>query len=134
MVINAQYGIEVGTINQFRYTEQFNKPVIFIINQLDQEKADYDGVIAQLKENYGSKVVQIQYPVHTGHSFNAVVDVLKMKMYRWKPEGGVPDVLEIPAEETDKAQELHAALVEAAAENDDALMEKFFEDGALTED
>ncbi|MDR1623889.1 MAG: elongation factor G [Tannerellaceae bacterium] len=134
MVINAQYGIEVGTVNQFRYTEQFNKPVIFILNQLDQEKADYDGVITQLKESYGSKVVQIQYPVHTGPSFNAVVDVLKMKMYKWKPEGGVPDVLDIPAEEMEKAQELHAALVEAAAENDDALMEKFFEDGALSED
>jgi elongation factor G len=134
MVINAQYGIEVGTINQFRYTEQFNKPVIFILNQLDQEKADYDGAIAQLKENYGNKVVQIQYPVHTGPSFNAVVDVLKMKMYKWKPEGGVPEVLEIPQEELDKAQELHAALVEAAAENDDALMEKFFEEGALNED
>jgi elongation factor G len=134
MVINAQYGIEVGTINQFRYTEQFNKPVIFILNQLDQEKADYDGIIAQLKENYGSKVVQIQYPIQTGPSFNAVVDVLKMKMYRWKPEGGVPDVLDIPAEEMDKAQELHAALVEAAAENDDALMEKFFDVGTLSED
>jgi elongation factor G len=134
MVINAQYGIEVGTVNQFRYTEQFNKPVIFILNQLDQEKADYDGVITQLKESYGSKVIQIQYPVQTGPSFNAVVDVLKMKMYRWKPEGGVPDVLDIPAEEMEKAQELHAALVEAAAENDDALMEKFFDDGTLTED
>ena len=134
MVVNAQYGVEVGTINQFRYTEQFNKPVIFIINQLDQEKADYDGIITQLKENYGSKVIQIQYPISTGASFNAVVDVLKMKMYKWKPEGGVPDVLDIPAEEMDKAQELHAALVEAAAENDDALMEKFFEEGTLSED
>jgi elongation factor G len=134
MVINAQYGIEVGTVNQFRYTEQFNKPVIFILNQLDQEKADYDGTIAQLKESYGSKVVQIQYPIQTGPSVNAVVDVVTMTMYKWKPEGGVPDVLDIPAEEMDKAQELHAALVEAAAENDDALMEKFFEDGTLTED
>ena len=55
-------------------------------------------------------------------------------MYRLKPEGGVPDVLEIPAEEMDKAMELHQALVEAAAENDDTLMEKFFEEGALSED
>ncbi|MDR0431289.1 MAG: elongation factor G [Tannerellaceae bacterium] len=134
MVINAQYGVEVGTINQFRYTEQFNKPIIFIINQLDQEKADYDGIIAQLKESYGSKVVPVQYPVNTGPSFNAVVDVLKMKMYKWKPEGGVPEVLDIPADEIEKAQELHTALVEAAAENDDALMEKFFEEGTLSED
>lgn len=134
MVLNAQYGVEVGTINQFRYTEQFHKPVIFVVNQLDNDKADYDGTIAQLRDQWGSKIVPIQYPVSTGASFNAVVDVLKMKMYRWKPEGGVPDVLEIPAEEMDKAMELHKALVEAAAENDDVLMEKFFEEGTLSED
>ena len=85
MVLNAQYGVEVGTINQFRYTEQFHKPVIFVVNQLDNDKADYDGTIAQLREQWGGKVVPIQYPVSTGSSFNAVVDVLKMKMYRWKP-------------------------------------------------
>ena len=134
MVLNAQYGVEVGTINQFRYTEQFHKPVIFVVNQLDNEKADYDATVAQLKEQWGGKVIQIQYPVTCGASFNAVVDVLKMKMYRWKPEGGVPDVLEIPADQMDKAMELHKILVEAAAEHDDVLMEKFFEEGTLSED
>ncbi|GHT43725.1 elongation factor G [Bacteroidia bacterium] len=134
MVLNAQYGVEVGTINQFRYTEQFKKPVIFIVNHLDNAVADYDGTIAQLKDRYGNNVVQVQYPVNPGANFNAVVDVLKMKMYKWKPEGGVPEVLDIPADESDKAAELHAALVEAAAENDDNLMEKFFENGTLTED
>jgi elongation factor G len=134
MLINAQYGIEVGTINQFRYTEQFHKPVIFIINQLDNDKADYDSSVSQLKENYGNKVIQIQYPVTCGTSFNEVVDVLKMKLYRWKPEGGVPEVLDIPDSEIDKATELHHLLVEAAAEHDDSLMEKFFDQGSLTED
>jgi elongation factor G len=134
MVLNAQYGIEVGTINQFRYTEQLRKPVIFIVNQLDNDKADFDSTVTQLKETYGSKVIQIQYPVQTGTSFNAVVDVLKMKMYRWKPEGGVPEILDIPAGEADKAAELHRLLVEAAAEHDDALMEKFFDEGTLSED
>ncbi|MDE6631035.1 MAG: GTP-binding protein, partial [Bacteroidales bacterium] len=80
MVLNAQYGVEVGTINQFRYTEQFHKPVIFIVNQLDHEKADFDSTVAQLHEQWGNKVVQIQYPVSVGPNFNAVVDVLKMKM------------------------------------------------------
>ncbi|MDD4591348.1 MAG: elongation factor G [Parabacteroides sp.] len=134
MVLNAQYGVEVGTINQFRYTEQFHKPVIFIVNQLDQEKADFDGTIAQLKDQYGGKIIEIQYPISVGASFNAVIDVLKMKMYRWQPEGGVPEVLDIPASESDKAMELHKALIEAAAEHDDALMEKFFEEGSLSED
>ncbi|MDR1408630.1 MAG: elongation factor G [Tannerella sp.] len=134
MVLNAQYGIEVGTVNQFRYTEQFRKPLIFIVNHLDNDKADYDNVVTQLKENYGDKVIQIQYPVNQGLSFNAVVDVLKMKLYKWKPEGGVPEVLDIPDSEKNRAEELHAKLVEAAAEHDDALMEKFFEEGTLSED
>jgi elongation factor G len=134
ILLNTQYGVEVGTNNHFRYTEKFNKPVIFIANQLDHEKADFDKTLEQLKENFGAKVVQIQYPITVGPQFNAVVDVLKMKMYRWKPEGGVPDVLEIPDSEISKAQDLHNALVESAAEHDEELMEKFFDQGSLTED
>ena len=134
MVLNAQYGLEVGTINQLRYTQKLQKPVIFIVNQLDHEKADFDNVVSQLKADYGEKAVLVQYPVNAGAGFNAVVDVLTNKMYRWKPEGGVPEVLEIPAEEKDKAEELHQKLVEAAAENEESLMEKFFEQGTLTEE
>jgi len=134
ILLNTQYGVEVGTNNHFRYTEKFNKPVIFVTNHLDQEKADFDKTLEQLKENFGSKVVQIQYPVNVGPQFNAVVDVLKMKLYKWKPEGGVPDVLEIPADQIEKAQNLHNILVEAAAEHDEELMEKFFDQGSLSED
>jgi elongation factor G len=134
ILLNTQYGVEVGTNNHFRYTEKFNKPVIFVTNHLDQEKADFDKTLEQLKENFGNKVVQIQYPVNVGPQFNAVVDVLKMKLYRWKPEGGVPDVLEIPADQIEKAQELHNILVEAAAEHDEELMEKFFDQGSLSEE
>jgi elongation factor G len=134
ILLNSQYGVEVGTNNHFRYTEKFNKPVIFVANQLDQEKADFDRTLEQLKDNYGNKIVQIQYPITVGPQFNAVVDVLKMKMYRWKPEGGVPDVLEIPDTEIEKAQNLHNLLVEAAAEHDEELMEKFFDQGSLSED
>jgi len=134
MVINAQYGIEVGTINQFRFINMVRKPVIFAINQLDNEKADFDNTLSQLKENYGDKVVQIQYPVNAGLSFNAIIDVLKMKMYRWKAEGGAPEILDIPAAEMPKASDLNAKLIEAAAEHDDSLMEKFFEEGTLSEE
>lgn len=134
MVLNAQYGLEVGTINQLRYTRQLNKPVIFVVNHLDQEKADFDNVVMQLKDRYGEKAVLIQYPINCGTDFNAVVDVLKMRMYRWKPEGGVPEVLDIPAEEMEKACDLQKKLIEAAAENDEALMEKYFEDGILSEE
>lgn len=134
MVVNAQYGVEVGLVNQFRYTEKLHKPVIFIINQLDHEKADYDNSLSQLKERYGNSVVPIQYPTKTGSEFNEIVDVLKMKMYRWKPEGGVPEVLEIPESEKEKALEYHQALVEAAAENDETLMDIFFDKESLSEE
>ena len=134
ILLNGQYGVEVGTQNHFRYTEKLNKPVIFLVNQLDNEKCDYDNILEQLKEAYGSKVVPIQYPISTGPGFNALIDVLLMKKYSWNPEGGAPVIEDIPAEELEKATEMHKALVEAAAENDEGLMEKFFEQDSLSED
>ena len=134
ILLNGQYGVEVGAQNHFRYTEKLNKPVIFLVNQLDNEKCDYDNILEQLKEAYGSKVVPIQYPISTGPGFNALIDVLLMKKYSWKPEGGAPVIEDIPAEELEKATEMHKALVEAAAENDEGLMEKFFEQDSLSED
>ncbi|MDO4159295.1 MAG: elongation factor G [Prevotellaceae bacterium] len=134
ILINGQYGPEVGTQNNFRYTEKLKKPVIFLVNQLDSDKCDFDSIISSMKDIYGQKCVQIQYPISTGPGFNALIDVLLMKKYSWKPEGGAPIIEDIPAEEMDKAMELHKALVEAAAENDETLMEKFFEEEALTED
>ena len=134
LLLNGQYGPEVGTQNHFRYTEKLRKPVIFLVNQLDSDKCDYANVLERLKEIYGSKVVPVQYPLNEGPDFNALIDVLLMKKYSWKPEGGAPIIEDIPAEEMDKAMEMHKALVEAAAENDDTLMEKFFETEQLTED
>lgn len=134
ILINGQYGPEVGTQNNFRYTEKLKKPVIFLVNQLDSDKCDFDMIINSMKDIYGPKCVQIQYPVATGPGFNALIDVLLMKKYSWNPEGGAPIIEDIPAEEMDKAMELHKALVEAAAENDETLMEKFFEEETLTED
>ena len=134
IVIDAEYGVEVGTQNIFRTTGKLKKPVIFCLNQIDGEKADYDNVMEQLHENFGSKVVAVQYPIQAGTGFNAMIDVLMMKKYEWGPEGGKPVVSEIPADQIDKANELHNALVEAAAENDETLMDKYFEQGHLTED
>lgn len=135
ILINGQYGPEVGTQNNFRYTEKLKKPVIFLINQLDSEKCDFDNLILQMQEIYGNKCVQIQYPLETGPNFHSLIDVLIMKKLSWGPDGGEPKREDIPAEEMEKAGELHRALVEAAAENDDTLMEKFFEDeNSLTED
>jgi len=134
LLINGQVGPEVGTQNHFRYTEQLKKPVIFLINQLDADKCDYNTTVERIRESFGAKAVQIQYPLNEGPGFNALIDVLLMKKYSWGPDGGVPTIEDIPAEEMDKAMELHQKLVEAAAENDETLMEKFFMEEPLTED
>ena len=134
LLLNGKFGPEVGTQNHFRYTEKLGKPVIFLVNQLDDEKCDYDVVLEQLQTIYGPKVVPVQYPMKTGPDFNSLIDVILMKKLVWGPEGGKPTIEDIPAEEMDKAQEMHKALVEAAAENDEQLMEKFFETEQLTED
>lgn len=134
LLINGQYGPEVGTQNHFRYTEKLRKPVIFLVNQLDAEKCDFATTLDRLTDIYGQKVVPIQYPLNEGPDFNALIDVLLMKKYSWGPEGGAPTIEDIPDSEKEKAMELHKALVEAAAENDESLMEKFFETETLTED
>ncbi len=134
IVINSQYGVEVGTQNIFRTASSINKPVMFALNQLDGEKADFENVVEQMREIFGNKIVLVQYPLSTGPSFNAMIDVLLMKKYSWGPDGGVPTIEDIPAEEMERAQDLHQKLVEAAAENDETLMEKFFDQGHLTED
>lgn len=134
LLINGQFGPEVGTQNHFRYTEKLHKPVIFLVNQLDSDSCDYDTVVDDLQSIYGQKVVPVQYPVKTGPDFNALIDVILMKKLTWGPDGGEPQLEDIPAEEKDKAEAMHKALVEAAAENDEGLMEKFFETEHLTED
>lgn len=134
LVINAQNGVEVGTEIIARHIKKTNKPTVIALNQLDHEKANYEKSIEDAKTLFGGKLAVVQYPTGTGDDFNAVIDVLKMKMYKWTDESGVPQELDIPAEEKDKAVEYQEQLVESAAENDDSLMELFFENGTLTED
>ena len=134
LLLKGGSGVEVGTQNHFRYTEKLGKPVIFLVNQLDDENCDYDAILEQLTSVYGPKVVPIQYPLQTGPGFNSLIDVLLMKKYSWGPDGGEPTIEDVPADQMEKAHEMHKALVEAAAENDEELMEKFFESDTLTED
>ena len=134
MVINAQNGVEVGTELIWNYVDRFKKPIIFAVNQVDHPKADFDSTLASLKNTYGSSVTQMQYPVNQGENFNAIIDLLKMVMYKFPADGGKPEKLPIPESEKEKANQLHNELVEKAAENDEKLMEKYFEQGTLDED
>ena len=134
MVINGQYGVEVGTQNCFRYIKKMKKPMMFVVNQVDNEKCEYDTVIEQLQSIYGAKVVPVQYPLNAGPGFSTIIDVLLMKKLTYTGEGQPPIVEDIPAEEYDKAKALHLELVEKAAENEEGLMDKYFESEELTTD
>jgi elongation factor G len=134
MLIDAANGVGVGTINQFRYVDDLKKPLVLLINRMDHEKADYENTLVSLKELYGSKVVPVQYPTGNGSTFDGIVDVLKQKYYHWKPGSTAPEVLEIPQSEQERAGEYYQALLEAAAENDEGLMEKYFDQGSLNEE
>ena len=133
ILVNGQYGVEVGTQNIFRTASSIKKPIIFAINKLDTDTADYDNVLNQLKDTFGPKVVPVQFPVACGAGFNSVVDILLMKQLTWGPDGGKPTIYDIAPEHKDRADEMYQALVEMAAENDETLMDKFFEEGVLSD-
>ena len=132
MLVSASNGVEVGTEMHFRAADKVEQPLAFVINGLDHEKAKFDEVINELKDYFGNKVVIAQYPVNAGPDFDSVIDLLEMKMYKYPKDGGSPSIEDIPADEADKAEEMQATLIESAAEGDDSLMEKFFEEGTLT--
>ncbi len=134
MVINAQQGVEVSTELIWNYVDRFQKPVIFAVNQVDHPKSNFDGALESLQKRFGPAVTLMQYPASQGEGFNEIIDLLKMVMYRFPAEGGKPEKLPIPEGEKTKASQWHNALVEKAAENDEKLMEKYFETGTLDED
>jgi len=134
VILNSCFGVEVGTELIWEYTEQFKTPIIFAVNQIDHEKSDFDKTVSQAKARFGNKVLVVQYPINQGVNFDSVVDVLKMTMYKYSADGGKPQKLPIPDSEKGKAEQLHKELIESIAENDEKLMEKYFETGNLDED
>ena len=134
MLVNAQHGVEVSTELVWNYADQFQKPVILAINQVDHPKSNFDTTVDSVKQRFGAPAVLMQYPVNQGEGFDSIIDLLKMTMYKFPKDGGKPEKLPIPEEEQDKANELHNELVEKAAENDEELMELYFEKGSLDED
>jgi len=134
LVVNAQNGVEVGTEITFRHAENFQKPVIIVVNHLDHEKSNFDKTIEMLRERFGNNIMLAQFPANEGTGFNSVIDIVSMKMLRYNKDGGVAESVAIPAEHLDRAEELHSALIEKAAESDETLMETFFANDTLTED
>lgn len=134
MLLNAVMGVEVGTDIIWDYTEKFKTPMIFAVNKLDDDNADFDKTVAEAKNHFGNNVVVVQYPMQQGAGFHEIIDVLRMTMYKFRDTGGKPEKLPIPDSEKERAEKLHKELIEAIASNDETLMEHYFEKGELEED
>ncbi len=134
IAVNSSNGVEAGTESAYRHADAAQTPLLFVFNQLDHENSNFDAALDQCKNSFGNKVTVIQYPVDAGPGFSSIIDVLKMKMYKFGPNGGKPEILDIPDSEKDKAEELHNELVEMAAENEESLMELYFDKGSLSEE
>ncbi|MDB5206988.1 MAG: elongation factor [Flavisolibacter sp.] len=134
MVLNAAMGVEVGTDIIWEYTEKFKTPMIFAVNKLDDDTADFDKTVQQAKDHFGNKITVVQYPRQQGAGFHEIIDVLRMTMYKFTDTGGKPEKLAIPGDEKERAETLHRELVEAIASNDETLMEHYFDKGELDED
>ncbi len=134
MMINSQNGVEVSTELIWNYADQFKKPVILAVNQIDHPKSNFETTIDSIKKRFGNPAILMQYPLNQGEEFDSIIDLLKMTMYKFPKDGGKPEKLPIPDEEIERADELHNELVEKAAENDEDLMELYFEKGSLDED
>jgi elongation factor G len=133
MLVNAQYGTESGTEIIWDYVDKYQKPSLFVVNQIDHKNADFDSSFNSIVDLVGKNAVKIQYPLIVDGA-QCIIDVLKMKMYKFGPEGGKPEKLAIPKDQIELAEMLHNELVEKAAENDEDLMELFFDKGTLNED
>jgi elongation factor G len=134
ILLNAQHGVEVGTEQIWDYVDKYQKPTILAVNQLDAEHANFTRTVEDARRVFGPAVTIMQYPVNQGPGFHSVIDLLKMTLYRFPENGGKPEKLPIPDSEKEQAEQLHNELVEKAAENDDTLMEQYFEKGSLDED
>src|ERR1043165_6114837 len=131
MLLNGENGVEVGTELIWNYVEKFQKQIIFAVNHVDHNKADFDNTLEQAKRRFGKAITLMQYPVKQGEQFDSIIDLLKMTMYKFPKTGVKPEKLPIPADEQERANQLHNELVEKAAENDEKLMELYFEKGEL---
>ncbi len=134
ILINAQNGVEVGTEIHSRWLSRLNKPTVILVNKCDHDQAIFEKAFESIKDSFGGDAVLAQYPVNAGPGFDSIVDIIQMKLYKYPADGGKPEITEIPDSETDRAEELRNELIEKAAENDEALMELFFENDGLTED
>ena len=133
ILLNAVSGVEVGTELAYRIIDEYNLPRIFFVNRVDKEHANFDKAVEMAQNQFGSSVAVLQFPVNQGEDFDSIVDLIKMKMYTFsKDKSGKYTESDIPDNLKDRAEEMHAALMENVAENDEKLLDIFCEVGELT--
>lgn len=132
-VLNSEYGVEVGSESLWKRAGENHLPSIIVVNKLDSEQSDFQNTIDMARERFGRGIAILQFPFSEGEDFHAIIDVLKMTMYEFPEKGGRPDKLPIPESQKAQAELLHNELVESIAENDESLMDLYFENGELDE-
>ena len=135
LLVHAANGVEIGTDKAWGFAESFGRPRLFFVNHVDKEFADFESVLNALQEQYGRRVLPFQMPVNQGAGFNRIIDILHRRLLTYPADGsGKPEVGEVPAEHRDDVESLREQIVEAAAESDDELTEKYLEDLDLSEE
>lgn len=135
LVLNGVEGVEVGTEAVSDFADQQGVSKLFFANRMDNEHANFDKALAMARERYGNGVIPVQFPANQGNGFNQIVDLISMKLHTYEVGGkGKPAVADIPADLQGKADELRNQLIESAAENDEAIMEAYFENESLTDE
>jgi elongation factor G len=135
VVIRADHGIGVGTEMMWNYASEFGIPKIIVVNQLDRENLDFDVLVDEIRERFGQGVFPLQVPVNPGPGFNQVLDVLRNEVVTYAADRS-GKYTEAPATGAwkERVETLHKELIEHIAESDDTLLEKFFNEGGLSEE
>ena len=134
IALKAVEGVEVGTEIAWEYTKEYHNAVVFVVNKLDNENADFDKVVLRIQERFSHDAIPLHFPVEQGMGFDAVVDLVRMKVLQYARDGkGKYTEAEIPQEMKAKADQMREALIEKIAETDETLLDTFFEKGSLSE-
>lgn len=135
LTVNTSIGVEVGTDLIWDYTREYYKPAMFVLTKLDADRTNYTKTVEELQDHFGHQVTPIQFPAEEGLGHHIIIDVLLMKQLEFSPDKpGSMIASEIPDLYKKRAEEMHFKLVEAVAETDEDLMNRYFDVGNLTED
>ena len=135
VVVSGVTGVEVTTEKVWKFADESELPRLVIINKMDRERASFSRTLEALQKKFGKNVVPVQLPIGEEKDFSGVIDLISMKAYKYATDGsGKHDVIDIPADAKGEAAEWRERLIEKVAEGDDTLMERFFEQGGLSQE